>query len=99
MDSGSPRAACCTWVYYVVLLRGYRKGDLTVVDPLARGSGPLLSSRTAFVLLGEHSDGAHLAGIATVVAGVSCGGGPRLFGRRMTRATAATLHAGLRYGF
>ena len=30
--------------YYIVLLRGYRKADLTVVYPLARGSGPLLSS-------------------------------------------------------
>src|SRR4051812_11062173 len=31
-------------LYYIVLLRGYRKADLTVVYPLARGSGPLLSS-------------------------------------------------------
>src|SRR5690606_3034708 len=30
--------------YYLMLLRGYRKADLTVVYPLARGSGPLLSS-------------------------------------------------------
>ena len=40
-------------VYYVVLLRGYRKADLTVVYPLARGSGPLLSSLVAVGLLGE----------------------------------------------
>ena len=26
-------------VYFIVLLRGYRKADLTVVYPLARGSG------------------------------------------------------------
>jgi hypothetical protein len=29
-------------LYYVALLRGYRNADLTVVYPLARGSGPLL---------------------------------------------------------
>ena len=34
-------------VYFIVLLRGYRKADLTVVYPLARGSGPLLSSMLA----------------------------------------------------
>ena len=40
-------------VYFIVLLRGYRKADLTVVYPLARGSGPLLSSMVAIMLLGE----------------------------------------------
>jgi multidrug transporter EmrE-like cation transporter len=34
-------------IYFIVLLRGYRKADLTVVYPLARGSGPLLSSMVA----------------------------------------------------
>lgn len=86
-------------VYYVVLLRGYRKGDLTVVYPLARGSGPLLSSLTAVVLLGEHLTVLSLAGIATVVAGVFLvAGGPRLFRQAHDSARRATLHAGLRYG-
>ena len=39
--------------YFIILLRGYRKADLTVVYPLARGSGPLLSSMAAIVLLGS----------------------------------------------
>lgn len=39
--------------YYVILLRGYRRADLTVVYPLARGSGPLLSSFVAITLLGD----------------------------------------------
>src|SRR5256885_1724466 len=42
--------------YYVTLLRGYRSADLTVVYPLARGSGPLLSSMVAVVFLGERSE-------------------------------------------
>jgi len=40
-------------LYYVTLLRGYRRADLTVVYPMARGSGPLLSSLAAILLLGE----------------------------------------------
>ena len=28
-------------VYFIILLRGYRKADLTVVYPLARGSGQI----------------------------------------------------------
>ncbi|MBQ0131329.1 MAG: EamA family transporter, partial [Comamonas sp.] len=36
--------------YYAILLRGYRKADLTVVYPLARGSGPLISSLFAIVV-------------------------------------------------
>src|SRR4249920_427399 len=31
-------------VYFSTLLRGYRESDLTVVYPVARGTGPLLSS-------------------------------------------------------
>ena len=34
-------------VYFVTLLRGYRAADLTVVYPLARGTGPLLSDPQA----------------------------------------------------
>ena len=49
-------------VYFVVLLRGYRKADLTVVYPLARGSGPLLSSLVAILFLGEHISAASLLG-------------------------------------
>ena len=32
-------------VYFIVLLRGYRQADLTVVYPLARGSGPAVQQR------------------------------------------------------
>jgi drug/metabolite transporter (DMT)-like permease len=46
-----------TWVfhgaYYVLLNRGYRAGDLSLVYPLARGTGPLLSTLGAVILLNE----------------------------------------------
>jgi uncharacterized membrane protein len=40
-------------ICYFTLLRGYRIADLTAVYPLARGSGPLLSSMVAIVFPGE----------------------------------------------
>jgi drug/metabolite transporter (DMT)-like permease len=40
-------------LYTESLLRGYRAGDLTVVYPLARGTGPLLSFLGAVLLLRE----------------------------------------------
>jgi drug/metabolite transporter (DMT)-like permease len=40
-------------LYTESLLRGYRAGDLTMVYPLARGTGPLLSFLGAVVLLHE----------------------------------------------
>lgn len=39
--------------YFLILQKGYRKADLSVVYPLARGSGPLLSSMAAIFLLRE----------------------------------------------
>ncbi len=77
--------------YFVVLLRGYRKADLTVVYPLARGSGPLLSSLVAIVFLGERISALGLAGIAGVVGGVFLiAGGPGLLrARRATRQRAS----------
>ncbi len=40
-------------VYFILLDKGYRFGDLSVIYPLARGTGPLLSVITAIFLLGE----------------------------------------------
>lgn len=65
--------------YYVTLLRGYRAADLTVVYPVARGSGPLLSSAVAIGLLGERLSALGLLGILAVAGGVFLvAGGPRL---------------------
>src|SRR4051812_35203026 len=40
-------------VYFIALQTGYRKGDLSVVYPLARGSAPLLSTIGAIILMNE----------------------------------------------
>lgn len=86
-------------VYFVVLLRGYRKADLTVVYPLARGSGPLLSSLVAIVFLGERISALGLAGIVSVVGGVFLiAGGPRLLRDSSDPAVRVRVHKGMFYG-
>jgi drug/metabolite transporter (DMT)-like permease len=57
-------------IYFITLLRGYRKADLTVAYPLARGSGPLLSSAFAILFLGESLTLLGGFGIVAVVCGV-----------------------------
>jgi drug/metabolite transporter (DMT)-like permease len=56
--------------YFVLLQRGYAVGDLSVVYPLARGTGPLLATAGAMVLLGERPGVVALSGIALIAAGV-----------------------------
>jgi len=86
-------------VYYLVLLRGYRHADLTVVYPLARGSGPLLSSLVAIVVLGERITALGAAGIAGVVGGVFLvAGGPGLLRATHEPARRERLLTGMRYG-
>ena len=66
-------------VYQVVLQRGYAEGDLNLVYPLARGSGPLLTFVVAVTVLGERPGAVAGAGVGAVVAGVlliSLGRGP-----------------------
>jgi drug/metabolite transporter (DMT)-like permease len=68
-------------LYFSVLLTGYRKADLTVVYPVARGSGPLLASIGAVLVLGEAITLLGGLGIVAVCGGVFLiAGGTRLFG-------------------
>lgn len=85
--------------YYLTLLRGYRKSDLTVVYPMARGSGPLISSMVAIALLGEALTPLGLAGILAVVAGVFfIAGGPALLRATHDPAKRAVVRKGMAYG-
>ncbi len=85
--------------YYVILLRGYRKSDLTVVYPMARGTGPLLSSLVAIVLLGEQISTLGVAGIAGVVGGVFLiAGGPGLLRAAHDPVARKRVHKGMVYG-
>ncbi|MFL6031721.1 MAG: EamA family transporter, partial [Rubrobacteraceae bacterium] len=56
--------------YFVLLQRGYAIGDLSLVYPLARGTGPLLATAAAIILLGERPGTVALLGIALITIGV-----------------------------
>jgi drug/metabolite transporter (DMT)-like permease len=55
--------------YYLLLDRGYRYGDLSVVYPLARATGPCLTVLVALLALGERPGAVALCGAALVVGG------------------------------
>lgn len=55
--------------YFVLLNEGYRAGDLSLVYPLARGTGPLLSSIAAIAILGERPTPIALTGAGMIIAG------------------------------
>lgn len=79
-------------VYLFLLQRGYRKGDVSVVYPLARGTGPLLAVVFAMILFAERPGPVALAGAALVIAGVV------VTGLSPDRARAADNRAGVLYG-
>jgi len=56
--------------YFVLLNQGYRVGDLSLVYPLARGTGPLLSSIAAIVILGERPSMVAGIGALLIIGGV-----------------------------
>lgn len=56
--------------YSLFLQRGYQTADLSVVYPIARGTGPLLSTVGAFLLLGETPSAHGLGGLLAIVTGI-----------------------------
>ena len=73
--------------YFLVLQRGYRAGDLSVVYPLARGTGPLLSMIGATLLFGERPSPLASAGALLIIAGVFfIAGGEQMLRRRQAAA-------------
>jgi drug/metabolite transporter (DMT)-like permease len=58
--------------YALFLNHGYRVADLSVVYPVARGTGPLLATVAAILLLGERPAASGFAGVALIIAGIVC---------------------------
>jgi len=56
--------------YSLFLQRGYQVADLSVVYPIARGTGPMLSSIGAFLILGEAPTAYGIAGLLAIVGGI-----------------------------
>ena len=57
-------------LYSLSLQTGYRHSDLSVVYPIARGTGPLLSFIGAGLLLGEAPTALSIAGMLLIVGGI-----------------------------
>ena len=87
------------WVYFICLLTGYRKSDLTAVYPVARGSAPLMSSGVAVVVFGEQFSAFGALGIAGVVVGVFLvAGGPGLFRKAHDPSQRERIKTGVLWG-
>jgi uncharacterized membrane protein len=86
-------------LYFVLLGRAYRLGDLSVVYPIARGTGPLLVPFIAVPLLGERLTPLGGIGITLILVGVvtlQVGGlGAGVLGRLL----AGLRHPAARYAF
>ena len=79
-------------LYYGVLQRGYRVGDLSVVYPLARGTGPLLAVIGAVLILGERPTAGVVAGGMLIILGVFVLSGGGAWSRRGGPSRAAVMY-------
>lgn len=85
--------------YLVLLQTGYRKGDLSLVYPVARATGPILSSAFAVLLLGEHITPQMGIGAAIIIFGVfMLTGGIKGGANRTGTSLAFGLGAGMLIG-
>jgi drug/metabolite transporter (DMT)-like permease len=83
--------------YFLSLQRGYRSGDLSLVYPLARGTGPMLATAFAVLLFGERPGAVALCGAALIIASVFILSGG-LHGLRERRVPPAAVGYGLLTG-
>lgn len=81
--------------YFVLLQRGYAVADVSVVYPLARGTGPLLAVVFAMVLFAERPGALGLVGAALVVLGIVLIG---LTGPTSSRAGGSSRGNGILFG-
>jgi drug/metabolite transporter (DMT)-like permease len=79
--------------YFIVLQRGYRSAELSVVYPLARGSGPLFSSIAAILFLHEPLRVTATVGLLLIVAGVLL-----ITGLSFKKEENRVIMAGITYG-
>jgi drug/metabolite transporter (DMT)-like permease len=77
--------------YLWLLATAYRRGELSVVYPIARGSAPLLAVIAGLTLLGERLTAAQLAGVALLLLGILAVTLPQTSGR----ATVPALLTGV----
>ena len=82
-------------IYVVLLSSAYRRGEVSVVYPMARGSAPLLAVLVGLGFLGERLSTPQLVGVALLLAGILTVTLPQTSGRATLPAllTGATIAA------
>jgi drug/metabolite transporter (DMT)-like permease len=73
------RSGILHFLYFIVLQKSYEAADLSVVYPVARGTGPILSSIGAAIWLGESISGVSMVGLGLVVSGITLLAGANFF--------------------
>lgn len=81
--------------YFLLLQQGYRLGDVSLVYPMARGTGPLLTMVGSIVIFAERPAPLALGGALTVIGGVAVIG---FFGTRGVHFDPAAMGYGLATG-
>jgi len=56
--------------YFIFLSEGYKRGDLSVVYPIARGTAPVLAVLAGLLLLREHVSTPQLLGVVCLLIGI-----------------------------
>lgn len=85
----------CKTGYALLLQRGYRTGDFSLIYPLARGTGPLLSMIAAVAIFGERPTPLALGGGLAIIACIFYLTG----GTSLWHADRRHLRQGMLYGF
>ncbi len=63
-------SGCLQVAYFTLLTRAYRIGDLSLVYPLARGTGPAIAVAGGLFIYGERPSALALGGVTLIVLGV-----------------------------
>jgi len=84
-------------IYFSTLTAGYRAGDLSLVYPIARATGPLLATFGAIAIFGERPSALAIGGaIAIIIGALVLAGDPRsLRARGAGRAVGFALATGV----
>ena len=80
-------------LYFALLAAAYEHGEISLVYPVARGSGVGLTALVAWLVLDEDISPLGASGIALVLAGIFCLGAPAL--KHQTRGLQLALGVGL----
>jgi drug/metabolite transporter (DMT)-like permease len=63
-------SAVAELLYFIFLSAAYRRGDLSTVYPIARGTAPLIAVAIGLIVLGERLQPVGYAGIALLIGGI-----------------------------